>query len=56
MIKQYSRQDLIDLVAKLTDSEPCYYDHHGYCQQHSVDSPCPHEAAKELLSIESPSK
>lgn len=42
------------LVAELTDDDPCRYDHHGYCQAHSLDeAPCPHARAKELLA-ESP--
>lgn len=40
------------LVADFVDSDPCRYDHHGYCQAHGwfeTDPPCPHKRAKELL-------
>jgi hypothetical protein len=37
------------LIAQLIDPDPCRYDHHGYCQAHSLHSaPCPHEQAKAL--------
>lgn len=43
---------LVSLVAELTDSEPCRYDHHGYCQTHYLhERPCPHERAKEVLTV-----
>jgi hypothetical protein len=43
---------LRELVKDLADvSEPCDYDHHGYCQTHSLDErPCPHERAAALLA------
>lgn len=41
---------LIELIEELTDPSPCCYDHHGYCQAHSLhEAPCPHERAKQLL-------
>lgn len=41
---------LAELITLLRDPDPCEYDHHGYCQAHSLDlKPCPHELAKELL-------
>jgi len=37
------------LVTELVDADPCRYDHHGYCQTHSLhEKPCPHEQAKDL--------
>lgn len=42
---------LYSLIEELTDKDDCYYDHHGYCQAHSLhDSPCPHSRAKMLLN------
>lgn len=39
---------LLDQFVSVKD--PCRYDHHGYCQAHSLSPrPCPHEAAKEVL-------
>lgn len=39
-----------NLISDLDDPDPCEYDHHGYCQSHSLaERPCPHELAKELL-------
>jgi hypothetical protein len=39
------------LVDELVDDEDCCYDHHGYCQAHSLQAkPCPHERAKALLN------
>ncbi len=38
------------ILADLVDDAPCQYDHHGYCQAHSLhERPCPHERAKTLL-------
>ncbi|KOT94529.1 hypothetical protein ADK70_12730 [Streptomyces rimosus subsp. pseudoverticillatus] len=42
---------LRDLVADFTDSDPCHYDHHGYCQAHfwfQAEPACPHRRAREL--------
>lgn len=42
--------DLLALVRDLVDADDCWYDHHGYCQGHSLhEKPCPHERAKALL-------
>lgn len=42
--------ELRKLLAELTDPDECRYDHHGYCQTHSLQEyPCPHSRAKELL-------
>lgn len=41
---------LREILRKLVDRDQCHYDHHGYCQTHSLDSkPCPHELAKAFL-------
>lgn len=40
------------LLEDLADPDPCWYDHHGYCQAHGwlqTDPKCPHLRAKELL-------
>lgn len=43
--------ELCRLIAELTDSGACSYDHHGYCQTHNLDErPCPHERAKHTLT------
>lgn len=36
----------------LVDPDPCYFDHHGYCQAHSwlQSGRCPHARAAELLA------
>ena len=40
-----------DERALFRDPDPCEYDHHGYCQAHSLDErPCPHERAAELTT------
>lgn len=44
-----------ELLAELVSDEPCWLDHHGYCQGHSrfdPDSECPHARAKRLLGEE----
>lgn len=42
---------LLELVQELCDPSPCWYDHHGRCQEHRMhDRPCPHEKASELLA------
>ena len=41
------------LAVALADESPCWYDHHGYCQAHSLHSlhekPCPHDIVQQLL-------
>ncbi len=40
------------ILRDIVDSDECSYDHHGYCQTHgwtSIDPPCPHKRAKDLL-------
>ena len=46
------RDVLSDLVAR--DDDPCYFDHHGYCQAHNwlQEGECPHARAKRLLATE----
>lgn len=44
---------LLGLIADFVDPDPCYYDHHGYCQAHGwtdTEPRCPHARAKELLA------
>lgn len=44
-------ESLLRLIAEFVDDEPCRYDHHGYCQSHSLaEKPCPHETAKHVLT------
>lgn len=47
---------LKDIVEALTDDDPCYYDHHGYCQAHgwmAVSPACPHARARALTGSQS---
>ena len=37
-------------LAGLIDDEPCWYDHHGYCQAHFITSPCEMAIARAALS------
>jgi hypothetical protein len=38
------------LLIELTDEDDCRYDHHGYCQAHSLDiAPCPHSRSRTLI-------
>ncbi|WP_399553874.1 hypothetical protein OG473_39430 (plasmid) [Streptomyces anulatus] len=39
------------LVSDFIDPDPCWFDHHGYCQAHgwaATDPGCPHGRAKAL--------
>ncbi len=40
---------LIDLIGDLTDAEPCSLDHHGNCQNHNYQSPCPMPRAQKIF-------
>ena len=43
-------ESAIKIISELCDPEDCDYDHHGYCQAHSLHKrPCPHERAKMFL-------
>lgn len=45
-------EPLTDLVKDLTDPDPCFFDHHGYCQAHgwmATDPACPHGRAHTLF-------
>ncbi|MDT0302923.1 DUF433 domain-containing protein [Streptomonospora wellingtoniae] len=45
------RAELRALVRDLADPDPCWHDHHGYCQAHGwfeTDPPCPHGRAQRL--------
>ena len=38
------------LAVALVDESPCWYDHHGYCQAHSLhEKPCPHDVVQQLI-------
>jgi hypothetical protein len=40
-----------EIITDLTDPDPCWYDHHGYCQAHgwfATEPACPHARAKAL--------
>ncbi|MFE1767242.1 hypothetical protein ACFW81_23865 [Streptomyces angustmyceticus] len=41
-----------ELVRDLADPDPCYFDHHGYCQAHGwfeTEPTCPHARVKAML-------
>jgi hypothetical protein len=45
------------LLADLTDPDPCWFDHHGYCQAHgwmATEPACPHARAKALTAPSPP--
>jgi hypothetical protein len=38
----------LELIRDLADPDPCWFDHHGYCQAHgwmATDPRCPHARA-----------
>lgn len=42
---------LLKLIDQLRDADECSYDHHGFCQAHSLhEKPCPHEVAAAIFS------
>jgi hypothetical protein len=44
-------EHIVELISDLTSEGDCWYDHHGYCQEHMWfydDVVCPHKRAKEL--------
>ena len=58
--EQKHRDDLATaraILADLTDPDPCWYDHHGYCQAHAwlaTTPACPHARAKALTQSVAP--
>lgn len=45
-------KDLEEILEEVieVESEPCRYDHHGYCQSHWMhEYPCPIEKAKQMI-------
>lgn len=46
-----------ELIDDLTDPDPCWFDHHGYCQAHGwmqTEPACPHQRAKDALAQTAP--
>jgi len=46
-------KQLRGLVRDFLDPDPCWFDHHGYCQAHGwmdTDPACPHARARALLA------
>ena len=42
--------ELLKLLELFIDPESCRYDHHDYCQSHSLQKrPCPHHVAKDVF-------
>jgi hypothetical protein len=54
MTKLDKLEKAYDILKVLVDTldENCVYDHHGYCQSHWLQGPCPIEQAKELINTE----
>ena len=46
------RDELIKCLEALLEvhEEKCWLDHHGYCQEHYVESPCRVKEARDLLN------
>lgn len=43
--------ELMALAVRFTDPDPCQYDHHGYCQAHSLhERPCPHQEMQWIMA------
>jgi hypothetical protein len=42
--------ELEGALTGVVDDEPCWYDHHGYCQAHFVTSPCEMAEARAALA------
>lgn len=48
----WHHEELLELVDELRDPDPCWYDHHGYCQAHGwfeTEPTCPHARAAALF-------
>ena len=46
------KHEALELIRDFLDPDPCYYDHHGYCQAHGwcdTDPACPHARARKML-------
>lgn len=48
-ITESQSREAIYLILTLLDDDPCWHDHHGDCQAHGFESPCPHKQSKRLL-------
>ena len=44
--------ELREVLGDLIDPDPCWFDHHGYCQAHGwlTDGECPQARAKRLVT------
>lgn len=50
---ELAAEKLLDLIDDLHDPDPCWYDHHGYCQAHGwmdTEPECPHARAQRILA------
>ena len=46
--------EAISLLGEHVDDEPCWFDHHGYCQAHgwlTDEDRCPHARGREFLAL-----
>lgn len=44
--------EALELLASMVNPDPCWFDHHGNCQEHGwpyLEPACPHARAKRLL-------
>ena len=42
--------ELVEALDGLIDDEPCWHDHHGYCQSHFITAPCEMAVARATLA------
>lgn len=47
-------EQLTEALRGVVDDEPCWLDHHGYCQTHGLGNPCEMAIARAVLEGESP--
>lgn len=45
-----AHDSLVEALKAYIDDEPCSFDHHGFCQTHSLSQPCRNEKAKQALA------
>lgn len=53
MAAKVGAKALVELIRDLADPDPCWFDHHGYCQAHGwtkTEPTCAHGRAQALLA------
>lgn len=43
-------EKLAEALKNLIDTNLCWYDHHGLCQEHNLENPCSNQIAKDTIS------